>query len=161
MAAIFKIQDGGQKVSVKMATLVFVFSRVITFKKCEWLQISTNTERKYIAILTRRNSMNTKYIHTARRWRHNAQISGTTITYNSREHHFCIISNATSPDNNNATLLPACRPPSWILGLSTGIAPFDPPIPKTPNRQCHENLVIISNGSGVIVLTAALLYFLK
>jgi len=47
-----KSKMAAKKFSTKMATLVFVFSRVITFKKCEWLQISINTERKYIAILT-------------------------------------------------------------------------------------------------------------
>ena len=52
MAAILIIQDGGQKVFDENGTLVSVISRVITFKKCEWLQISTNTERKYIANLT-------------------------------------------------------------------------------------------------------------
>ena len=35
-----------------METLVSEFSRVISFRKCEWLQISTNTERKYTAHLT-------------------------------------------------------------------------------------------------------------
>jgi len=43
----------GKKFSMQMETLVSVISRVITFKKCEWLQISTNTERKYIANLTK------------------------------------------------------------------------------------------------------------
>jgi len=37
-----------------METLVSEFSGVISFRKYEWLQISTNTERKYAAHLTRR-----------------------------------------------------------------------------------------------------------
>jgi len=41
-----------EKFSMKMDTSVFEFSKVISFKKYEWLQISTNTERKYTAHLT-------------------------------------------------------------------------------------------------------------
>jgi len=50
-----------KKFSMKMETLVSEFSRVISFKKCEWLQISTNTERKYIAHLTNEVSVSTSW----------------------------------------------------------------------------------------------------